>query len=149
MVESVTRIDLLSSGMKIVLDEEAGAIFEIIFPDKDVSDWKTNDGSIIGKLTLNDNTFLFLGDAPAKIEEYLVRRDGAKLDTDILKIGHHGSRTSSSEEFLRAVTPNEAVISVGKNNRYGHPHREVLERLSALNIKTLRTDQQGTIIFKL
>ena len=135
-------------GMKIILDEEDGMVFEILFPDKDVSDWKTNDGSIIGKLTTNDNIFMLTGGAPAKIEEYLVERDGVKLDADILKISHHGSRTSSSGEFLRAVAPDEAVISVGAGNRYGHPHPEVLERFASLGVKILRTDQQGTIIFK-
>ena len=71
---------------------------------------------------------------------------GMDLDADALRVAHHGSRTAYTSEFLREVTPECAVISVGKDNGYGHPHRSVLEKLAAAGSKVLRTDEQGTIV---
>lgn len=130
------------------IDLGGGAKLEILFPDRDVSAMETNDASIIAKLIYGSTTVMLTGDAPEKIEKYLMGLSPVLLDADILKLGHHGSKTSSSEEFLRAVSPNLAVISAGLNNRYGHPHQEVVDRLNALQIKILRTedfDQQKTI----
>jgi competence protein ComEC len=87
------------------------------------------------------------GDLPSNIEEYLVTTEEERLHANVLKLGHHGSRTSSSLSWLTAVHPDIAVASLGLNNRYGHPHKEVLERLDSLHIPLLRTDQEGTIIF--
>ncbi len=105
----------------------------------------TNTSSIVLQLRYQDTSFLLTGDAPSEIEDYLVRRFGDQLQSQVLKLGHHGSRTSSSALFLAAVAPEYAIVSAGRNNSYGHPHPEVLERAVAAEIKILSTTEQGTI----
>ncbi|KKS15767.1 MAG: Beta-lactamase domain protein [Parcubacteria group bacterium GW2011_GWB1_41_6] len=144
-LEGAERI-LARRGMKFILDKNVYLL--ILFPDRDVAGLDTNDASIVAKLVYGNNSFLFTGDSPKKIEEYLVSLDGKNLDVDVLKAGHHGSKTSSAEEFLNAVSPVYAVVSAGKDNRYGHPHQEVLDALNNLGIKALRTDESGAIKIK-
>ena len=81
------------------------------------------------------------------LENYLLSLDDS-LKSDVLKVGHHGSKTSTSENFLGWVNPGLAVISAGQGNKYGHPHKEVTDRLTKFKIPTLRTDEKGTIVFK-
>ena len=106
-----------------------------------------NDKSLVLKFELGDTSFLIMGDAPSKIEEQIIK-DNPTLDIDILKVGHHGSKTSSSLEFLKVVTPKEAIISCGKNNIYHHPNEETLENLKKVNAKIRRTDIEGSITYK-
>ena len=113
----------------------------------------SNDTSIVSHLVFGKNSFLFTGDISKEAEkELLIHINScsnsckfAILDSDVLKVAHHGSKTSSSEEFLKEVSPEIAVISVGKSNSYGHPHQEVLEILTKYGIKILRTDLDGDI----
>ncbi len=134
-------------GMR--LDLGKGANIDILFPDRDVSTWETNDGSIVGRLFYGKNSVMLTGDATQKTERIILSENSpAQLKSDILKVGHHGSHTSSSREFVQAVSPSYAVISDGKGNKYGHPHKETLDTLNSFNIKILRTDLLGTIIFK-
>ena len=135
-------------NMRIILDQQSGVYFDVLFPDRDVLGWKTNEGSIVGKLIYGNQSFLLTGDTTKGIENYLVNLDPKSLDTDVLKLAHHGSKTSSSEELLEAASPLYAVISAGLDNRYGHPHQEVLDRLEKLKIPYLGTYEKGTIIFK-
>jgi len=102
----------------------------------------------VAKLVYGDTSFLLTGDSPKKIEHYLASIDPNSLNVDVLKAGHHGSRTSSSEEFIRQASPEYAIISAGLNNHYGHPHREVVTLLEKFGVNTLRTDLLGSIIFK-
>lgn len=104
-----------------------------------------NDTSIVLKVKHGTNTFLFMGDASTKIEKNLLNKD---IKSNVLKVGHHGSRYSTSLEFLKKVSPEYAVISVGENNTYKHPHEEILKRLEEQNIQIYRTDKQGTILAK-
>jgi competence protein ComEC len=104
-----------------------------------------NNYSVVAKLIYKDTSFLFTGDAEDVSEKEMLKRN-YDLKSDVIKIGHHGGRTSSTKEFLEEVAPAYAVISLGKDNDYGHPHKETLERLSALKIKVFRTDEQGTIV---
>ena len=90
--------------------------------------------------------FLFTGDAELHQEAWLVERWGTALDADVLKLGHHGSRTSSSAPFIELVTPRLALASVGAANRYGHPSPETLQALHARGIPVLRTDREGSIV---
>ncbi len=106
---------------------------------------RTNDASIVLRIDYGKTSFLFTGDAE-DWSEYMMIDAGAELRADVLKVGHHGSRTSSTAEFLEAVSPALAVISVGKDNGYGHPAAEVLDRLEAAGARVLRTDELGTII---
>jgi len=104
-----------------------------------------NDYSVVVKVTYNNTSFLFAGDAEKVSEEEMINK-GYDLKADVLKVGHHGSKSGTSEEFLRAVSPEYAVISVGDNNDYGLPDETVLERLEAANVKIFRTDTGGTIV---
>lgn len=122
-----------------------GADLHILFPDQDVSTWATNNGSIVAQLTYGSTSVMLTGDAPNKTEEYVLSLDGAHLKSDILKEGHHGSRTSASEPFIKAVSPSSDIISAGLNNRYGHPHKETTDLLNSLKIPTYITYERGTI----
>ncbi len=104
----------------------------------------TNDSSIILRLVYNNNSFLFTGDSGKSIERKLVKND-LIIATDVLKVGHHGSKTSTSKELLEALAPQIAVVSSGRENRYGHPCQEVLDILEKYGITVLRTDQDGDI----
>lgn len=134
---------LARRGMKINLAE--GTYLLILFPNVDVSDWDANDASIVAKLVYGDTSFLLTGDSPQKIENYLVSVDKENLDVDVLKAGHHGSKTSSSESFVGYSSPEYAIISVGKENKYGHPNKGVLEILEKFGVRILRTDEMGSV----
>ncbi|ERM92882.1 ComEC/Rec2 family competence protein [Caldanaerobacter subterraneus] len=104
-----------------------------------------NNYSAVIKITYGDTAFLFTGDAEKESEREMLN-ENYNLKADVLKVGHHGSSSSSSWSFLKEVRPKYAVISCGKNNEYGHPHRETLEKLSELGITVYRTDECGTIV---
>ena len=105
-----------------------------------------NDSSLVFNLDFLNAKWLLMGDASVNVEKYLIDNN-VDIDCDYLKVGHHGSKTSSSEEFLSLASPKEAIISVGKNNQYHHPNDEVIERLNKMNITIRRTDIEGTISF--
>ncbi len=126
-----------------------GAVIEILFPDRNVFDWSSNDGSVVSKLTYGNFSAMLAGDASGETEKIILEQSSsAMLDSTVLKVGHHGSRTSTSDAFIQAVSPALALISSGKENKYGHPHQDVLDALSLSGIKTFRTDLLGTIIMK-
>lgn len=107
-----------------------------------------NEGSIILKLICREAGAIFTGDASAEEEALLIETYGkSQLDCDLYKVGHHGSNTSSSKDFLEVVSPNYAVISCGADNSYGHPTGEVLRRLADCGAEILRTDREGEIVF--
>jgi len=137
---------LARANERVILDN--GVVLEILFPDRDTENWESNTSSIIARLSYGEESFLFTGDAPESIEKYLVSKSSGTLHSSVLKLGHHGSRTSSSKIFLSAVDPKYAIISAGKNNKYGHPHKEVTNLLGELKIPAVSTYEQGTIIFK-
>ena len=146
-IEKKKMISLLARrGMKIVLDRQNNIVLDIKFPDRDTSTWikKTNDASIVSRLTYGTTSFLFTGDSPINIEHYLVSKNWIE-HTDILKVGHHGSKTSTSDEFIKALSPSYGIISVGSGNRYGHPTQEVLDVMKQNNVNILRTDKDGRV----
>lgn len=139
-----------NSGAKVIASEVGAsynlgsATFEILGPvSDDVED--INSMSVIVKLTYGENTFLFTGDAE-KDEEREVIATGADLDCDVLKVGHHGSGTSSCTDWLDAVTPEICVIQVGADNDYGHPHENIVERLMNYADEIYRNDLCGDIV---
>ena len=136
---------LARRGMKILLDDNVYLL--ILFPDRDVGGLSPNDASIVARLVYGGTSFLLTGDSPKKIENFLVDLDRENLKADVLKVGHHGSKTGTSEHFLGYTAPRYAVISSGRENRYGHPHEEVLSLLKNFHIDVLRTDQLGSVIF--
>lgn len=120
-------------------------VFQILSPEKDnVS--LGNDGSIVLYAEIGGIKWLFTGDLEEEGEVKLIRKY-PKLKADVLKIGHHGSHSSTTEAFIAQLTPHTAVISVGKNNRYGHPSQEVIDRLKERKIKIWRTDISGSITY--
>jgi len=124
----------------------SGTGLRIVFPETrvDPSAGDANNKSIVARLDFKESSFLFTGDIEAQAEkEILAGREN--MDIDFLKVAHHGSKYSSSGEFLDAASPAEAIISVGADNSYGHPGKETLERLGDRNIKILRTDESGDI----
>jgi len=139
---------LARRGMRIDLDAASGVRFDVLFPDRDVSAWATNDGSIMGMLSYGKTRIMFTGDA-TKLSEGILLSESAEgeLTSDILKVGHHGSATSSSDAFIAAVHPKYAVISSGAGNSYGLPKQVTLDTLSRHGIQILRTDKLGTITF--
>ena len=105
-----------------------------------------NDKSLVLSMTFMNKKWLFMGDASTIVEKEMISAFDS-LDCDILKIGHHGSKTSTCDEFIKATTPSEAIISVGASNYYGHPNKEVLDILTKNNVKIRRTDEEGTISY--
>lgn len=119
---------------------------ECLFPVyEDAKAESENERSLVLRYAYGDTSVLFTGDLEAK-EELLLVRKGIIEETDILKVSHHGSKTASTESFLQAAAPDTAVISCGANNLYGHPHEEVLERLSACGTEVFRTDEMGSVV---
>ncbi|HAX02945.1 MAG: hypothetical protein A2Y45_05890 [Tenericutes bacterium GWC2_34_14] len=118
---------------------------QILSPLKRSED--ANNASIVIKTKINNQTFLFAGDIEEEAEKDLVNFYGEQLKSDVLKIAHHGSNTSSTLDFLYHVNPDTLIISAGRDNHYGFPHQEVIERLMKLNATIYRTDHHGTIIY--
>jgi competence protein ComEC len=135
----------LHAGDRLELDR--GLVLEVVHPPKDLMNGveaASNNNSVVLRLVWKEASFLLTGDIEAEAEHLLVR-SGQPLEADVLKVAHHGSGGSSTAEFLVAVNPQFAVISVGADNRFGHPNEAVLDRLG--NVTILRTDEQGTIEF--
>lgn len=141
----LTRI-IARRGMNI--DLGGGVAADILYPDHDMTNAETNSASIVMRIHYGSTSFLLSGDLPIKQENYVVGLSGEELHAQVLKLGHHGSHTSSGELWLESVHPDIAVASAGLNNRYGHPHKDTLMRLDSLNIPYLITFKEGTISFE-
>ena len=134
------KIKTAKAGNTIIDTDDLKLV--VLAPNQDSYE-SLNNYSIVLKLTYKEKSFLFMGDAETLSEKEIT----GDVQADVLKVGHHGSRTSTSQAFLNKVNPSYAVISVGLNNDYKHPHQEVIDRLEKKNIKIYRTDQNGDIIF--
>ncbi len=131
---------ILSEGDKIRYQDN---YFEILSPSKNLLlSNELNDATLVMKLTSQNFKTLFTGDTSSLVENYLLQK--YDLDIDVLKVAHHGSKFSSTENFLKSISPKISIIEVGKNS-YGHPTEEVLNRLSMIGTQIFRTDQDGTI----
>ena len=106
-----------------------------------------NDKSLVISFTNCNKDFVIMGDAPSYIEKEIIKHKES-IKCDVLKVGHHGSNTSTSEEWLKYLSPSEAIVSCGKNNKFGHPNKEVVTLLNKYKIKIHRTDLEGTIVYK-
>lgn len=142
------NLDQNSARRGQIINFGDGTVLTILFPDRDVSTWETNDGSVVARLDYGESSFLFTGDATIRTENILMNENKNTLDVDVLKAGHHGSRTSTSLMFAEAVSPEHAVISAGKDNTYGHPHQEVLNILNRVGARIVSTAEEGTIKFE-
>ncbi len=144
--EEDAQIKIARAGERAVLQENPLIYLDILSPIKLLEGEKiedSNDTSVVARLVFGKDSFLFMGDATIKTENNLMAKN-ILLDSSVLKIGHHGSKTSTSENFVKYVSPETALIEVGKNN-YGHPTPEVLAILKKFGIQTLRTDKDGDI----
>lgn len=130
-----------------IIDLGGGVTFEVLFPDRDPRGWESNTASVVGVLRFGATSALFTGDSPDTVEEYLVAENGVRMDVDLLKLGHHGSDTSSAEVFLQATSPRYAVVSAGTNNQYGHPKPIVIKRAQEVGACVLSTADLGHISF--
>ncbi len=143
-------LSVKDKGLKITTAKGGATLFEgkgykaeCFSPNKDKNDG-LNNYSIIFKLTYGENSFLFTGDAEKEAEAQVVSKK-YNLSADVLKVGHHGSSSSTSPKFLKAISPKYAVISCGKDNSYSHPHKETLDILLENKVKIYRTDKDKTV----
>ncbi len=143
LLDSKTKTTVLDPGD--TLDLGGGAVLTILAPLEGYEDM--NNNSLVGRLTFGERAFLFTGDAEKKSEKAILE-SGVELSADVYSIPHHGSNTGMTQKFLDQVKPQYATISVGKDNDYGHPHRDTIQRLSEGEIPCLRTDLLGNIVFE-
>jgi len=140
------NVELIEATAGTVVNFPNGAQLQLIYPlhelENDIKD--KNDASIVTRLKFGENEFLFTGDLSLSGEKEILD-SGLDISADVLKVGHHGSHSSTSDEFLEKVNPKDAVISVGKGNSYGHPHKEIIEKLKNKTIRIWRTDEDGSI----
>ncbi len=142
------KIEVLrpKSGTKIILDTKNNVTYTILWPEGNVHEWEVNAGSMVGLLEYHGHKILLTGDAPKEVEDQIIIKYKNSLENiDILKVGHHGSKTSTGENLLKVTNPKYALISAGENNRYGHPHPEVTDRLKKFKVKALTTIDSGQI----
>ena len=142
------HIPRLVARRGMTLDLGGGAHLDILYPDLDVTNFgnKTNEGSIVAHLVYGSTSVMLTADAPFSTEEHLLAiASTTELQSDLLKVGHHGSKYSTSAAFVAGVHPQLALISVGAHNKYGHPAPRVLDTLTQAGVPILRTDQKGTI----
>lgn len=140
-----TRVVTAQRGQ--IIDLGGGTYLEVLSPDRSVPNLETNMACVVTRLVYGNTSFMLDCDAPRAMERYLVSLDGTDLHSNVLKAGHHGSRTSSSPIFVGYVDPQYAIYSRGCNNMYGMPHKETIATFNAFNIPTLDTCTQGTITF--
>ena len=136
------NINLIKTSAGTTIYSDSDLKITAVAPVKNYKD--LNDTSIVIRLTYKKSSFLFTGDAEKESEDDITM----EIWADVLRVGHHGSYTSTSQKFLEKVDPMYAVISCGKNNDYGHPHSEILSRLEDDDITIYRTDLMGTLICK-
>ncbi len=145
VAEKSIPLTIAQTGQKIIFP--AGPSLEVLWPEQSSTKYlaqKANNVSVVGRLVYDQMEFLLTGDIEKDVEQYLVSHWPVdRLRSDVLKVPHHGSKTSSSQKFLEAVNPQVAIISVGQENRYGHPHSDVLKRLKDFSV--YRTDRDGRI----
>ena len=132
---------------KVTIDQGEELHIEFVYPNSRQKYLDPNNSSVVIKMEYRGQDFLFMGDLGAEGEKILLE-EGGDLKSNFIKIGHHGSSTSTSKEFIERVNPTYAIISVGENNQFGHPNKEVVDLLEAKNIEILRTDLQGAIEVK-
>jgi competence protein ComEC len=130
------------------LGDAGSTTLTILFPDRDVKNLESNTASIVAKLSYGEADVLLTGDSPQAIETYLVDIGGDTLVSEVLKLGHHGSRTSTAATFVAAVRPTLGIVSSGKDNEYGHPHKEVIDTLESFGVEMKNTADVGSIFLE-
>lgn len=143
-----SMIKTVKSGQKTIIDDTK---LEVLYPIKNYTQTKPthqHDANLVVALSYGSTRFLFTGDLEQKNEDELIETFYSDISANVLKVSHHGSKYSTSSEFIKISSPEIAVISAGRDNRYGHPNPETINRISNEGIKIFRTDELGTIIVK-
>ncbi len=130
-----------------IIDLGDGVFLKVFYPNIKLEGDDTNKNSVVLKLIYGDTSVLLTGDIPTDVEKYLAMTEGENLNSDILKVAHHGSKNSLSEEFFSVVSPEYSIISASKNNSFGHPHKEIIDALNNIGTNILRTYEMGDITF--
>ena len=146
--EKKINVKIVEGGEKVSIEDNL--YFDIIWPFSDnmISDNSINNNSLVCKLNYKNYSMLFTGDIEAIAEKAILKKYSKNLNilkSDILKVAHHGSKTSSTAEFIKMVKPQIALIGVGEKNKFGHPNDGVIQRLKNMNTKIYRTDKMGEI----
>ena len=146
--EENVNIILVEAEDKIQI--ENNLYLDVLWPNSKyyISENPLNNNSLVCKLKYKDFSMLFTGDIEEIAEKEILKLYKDRLKANVLKVAHHGSKTSTSKEFLKAVSPQIALIGVGENNKFGHPHELTLERLNDIGCKIFRTDENGEIVLK-
>ena len=149
--EKKIKVYVVEAGQKINI--EKNLYFDILWPDtsKAISENSINNNALVCKLNYKNFSLLFTGDIEEEAEKDLIAKykDTNILKANIIKVAHHGSKTSTTQEFLDKVSPEIALIGVGENNKFGHPNEEIINRLEQKNIEIYRTDEMGEIELKI
>lgn len=142
------KINVIHVKQGDVLNIDKEVKLDIFYPAKNLEYDDLNNNSIVAKLRYNKFSILFTGDIEKSEENILNKYTSRELKSDVIKVAHHGSKTSSSEEFIKVVKPKIALIGVGMNNKFGHPNQEIIKRLENINCKIYRTDEMGEIVME-
>jgi competence protein ComEC len=143
------RAENIEAKRGLAVKFPSGALAEIIYPFSgigNIQDNQSNSGSVAVKINYGENSFLLTGDLPKEQEKEIINF-GEDIASQVLKVAHHGSKYSTSAEFLEKINPKDAIISVGKDNSYGHPNEETTNLLKEKGINIFRTDEMGDIVY--
>lgn len=146
-IEKLIPVLLVNAGDRILLDSVRDIYIDILFPYDEYTTSDANDRSVVTRVVYGEIDFVLTGDASQKVEKYLLENYPKYLEAEVLKAGHHGSKTSSAEEFIKTVSPSYVVISAGEGNKYGHPSDETLETLEKFDLEILET-KNGAVHFE-
>ncbi len=150
--EKNIKVKFVSKGDRVIIEKDL--FFDVLWPESNgyITENSLNNNSIVCKLYYNNFSMLFTGDIEEIAEKkilYEYKNNLEKLHSIVLKVGHHGSKTSSTKEFLEAIKPQIALIGVGKNNIFGHPNEQIIERLQENKVKIFRTDHSGELTLEI
>jgi competence protein ComEC len=140
----------LKAGDRIILDGKNNIYLDMLWPHPEYKNDDKNENSIVTRLVYDEVSFMLTGDAGKEVENYLLNiYEDSQIKSDVLKLGHHGSKTSTAESFVKTVSPQYAIVSAGEDNKFGHPHSEVLNTVR--NMPTdipIRETKNGPVIFQ-
>lgn len=143
------EVKIINANHPQIINTADGVQLQILFPTQDMNGAKdSNSASVVMRVVYGETSFLLTGDLPHAGELYLVSLYGDKLKSNVLKLGHHGSDSSTHPSFLQTVSPSAVVVSAGKNNSFGHPHQSVVDLVNKFGIQIFSTADEGNVVFK-
>jgi competence protein ComEC len=143
------EVKIINANHPQIINTADGVQLQILFPTQDMNGAKdSNSASVVARVVYGETSFLLTGDLAHAGELYLVSLYGDKLKSNVLKLGHHGSDSSTHPSFLETVGPSAVVVSAGKNNSFGHPHQSVVDLLNKFGVQIFSTAEEGNVVFK-